>query len=172
VGAGIALTAPEPLHEGHRRAEFHCGRSALDAWLGKRALRNQQSGASRTFVVCSDERVIAYYALASGAVTAEQASGRLRRNMPDPIPMVLLARLAVDQGWQGRGLGRALLRDAGLRVIGASESIGIRGLLTQAIDASAKAFYQRIGFDPSSLDPMTLMITLTDLRASLVDARR
>jgi predicted N-acetyltransferase YhbS len=89
--------------------------------------------------------------------------------MPDPIPIVLLARLAVDQRWQGRGLGRALLRDAGIRVVRASESIGIRGLLTQAIDESAKTFYQRIGFNASPLDAMTLMITLADLRASLLN---
>jgi GNAT superfamily N-acetyltransferase len=167
----MTLTAPVLLHQGHSVAEFDCGNRQLNRWLTKRALPNQQSGASRTFAVCCDDHVIAYYALASGAVTAKHATGRLRRNMPDPIPIVLLARLAVDQSWQGRGLGRALLRDAGFRVMSASESIGIRGLLTQAIDESAKTFYHRIGFDESPLDRMTLMITLTDLRASLVDAQ-
>ncbi len=110
--------------------------------------------------------MVAYYALASSAVATELATGRLRRNMPDPIPVVVLARLAVDRAYQGTGLGRALLRDAGMRVLGAAELIGIRGLLVHALDSSAKAFYERLGFDPSPLDDMTLMITLGDLQAS------
>jgi GNAT superfamily N-acetyltransferase len=165
----MTLSAPVPLREGHVVGHFDCGRRALNTWLTTRAWRNQQSGASRTFAVSADDSVIAYYSLASGAITTKQATGRLRRNIPDPIPIVLLARLAVDQRWQGRGLGRALLRDAGIRVVRASESIGIRGLLTQAIDESAKTFYQRIGFNASPLDAMTLMITLADLRASLLN---
>ena len=124
------------------------------------------SGASRTFVVCDDQRVVAYYALASGAVDVAAAPGRFRRNMPDPVPVVVLARLAVDR-WQGRGLGRGLLRDAGLRVMQAADTIGIRGLLAHALSADAQRFYLQVGFEPSPLDPMTVMITLTDLRASL-----
>ncbi len=146
-----------------------CGREMLDTWLKQRALRNQASGASRTFVVCDARRVVAFYALASSAVASELATGRLRRNMPDPIPVVVLARLAVSRPYHGLGLGRALVQDAGRRVLGAADTIGIRGLLVHALDESAKAFYQCLGFDPSPLDPMTLMITLGDLRASLMD---
>jgi GNAT superfamily N-acetyltransferase len=144
-----------------------CGREMLDIWLKQRALRNRANWASRTFVVCEARRVVAFYALASSAVASELATGRLRRNMPDPIPVVVLARLAVGRPYQGVGPGRALMQDAGRRVLGAADAIGIRGLLVHALDESAKAFYQRLGFDPSPLDPRTLMITLGDLRASL-----
>jgi GNAT superfamily N-acetyltransferase len=137
----------------------------LDTWLTQRALRNQASGASRTFVVCDARRVVAYYALASSAVASDLATGRLRRNMPDPIPVVVLARLAVDRSYQGLGLGRALMQDTGRRVLNAADAIGIRGLLVHALDETAKEFYERLGFDSSPLDPMTLMITLADLRA-------
>ena len=168
----MTLGAPEPLVAAHDCAGFSCGRDALDIWLKRRALSNQASGASRTFAVCETARVVAYYALASSAVALKSATGRLRRNMPDPVPVVVLARLAVDRSRQGQGLGRALMQDAGRRIVHAADSIGIRGVLVQALDESAKAFYEGLGFDPSPLDPMTLMITLADLRASLVVASR
>ena len=161
----MTVSAPDPLTDRHDCAGFACGREMLDTWLTQRALRNQGSGASRTFVVCDERRVVAYYALASSAVTAEMATGRLRRNMPDPIPVVVLARLAVDRSYQGMGLGRALMQDAGKRVLHAADAIGIRGLLVHALDETAKEFYERLGFDASPLDAMTLMITLADLRA-------
>ncbi len=167
MGDGVTLGAPQPLAATHDCTGFACGREALDTWLRRRALSNQASGASRTFVVCETGRVVAYYALASSAVAGALATGRLRRNMPEPIPVVVLARLAVHRSWQGNGLGRALMQDAGQRIVGAADSIGIRGVLVQALDDAAKGFYQRLGFDPSPLDPMALMITLGDLRASL-----
>lgn len=146
---------------------FASGVERLDVWLRRQAMKNQATGASRTFVACEGRRVVAYYALAASAVAVSEATGRFRRNMPDPIPVVVLGRLAVDESFQGKGLGRALVRDAGCRVIQAADAIGIRGLLVQALSAEAKAFYERIGFDQSALDPMTLMITLPDLKASL-----
>ena len=130
-------------------------------------MKNQATGASRTFVVCEGNRVVAYYALASSAITVDEAPGRFRRNMPDPIPVVVLGRLAVDRSMHGQGLGRALMRDAALRVIQAADSIGIRGMITHALSPEAKAFYERVGFESSPLDPMTLMVTLNDLKASL-----
>lgn len=130
-------------------------------------MRNQIGGASRTFVTCAHDQVIAYYALASSAVATDVATSRLRRNMPDPVPVVVLGRLAVDRAYQRQGLGRALMQDAGRRVLHAAGEIGIRGLLVHALDDNAKGFYHRLGFDPSPLDPMTLMIALGDLRASL-----
>ncbi len=136
-------------------------------WLKRRALKNQASGASRTFVTSDAARVVGYYALASGAVAADATPGRFRRNMPDPIPVVILGRLAVDRSYHGQGLGRALMQDAGRRVLHAAGAIGIRGLLVNALSDTAKSFYERIGFDPSPLDPMTLMITLADLQAAL-----
>lgn len=161
------ISAPESLSESHDLTGFRCGVPTLDDWLRQRALKNQMTGASRTFVACEGPRALAYYALASGAVTATMATGRLRRNMPDPIPVVVLGRLAIDIGAQRQGLGRALTRDAGLRVLHAANLIGIRGLLVHALSEDAKAFYQRVGFEPSPLAPMTLMITLPDLGAAL-----
>lgn len=161
------LSAPEPLAERHDLGEFNSGEGALDDWLRRRARPNQVSGASRTYVVCEGSRVIGYYALASGAVALQSAAGRFRRNMPDPIPMAILGRLAVDRGWRGKGLGRALVRDAALRVENAANSIGIRGIVVHAISDAAKNFYVALGFDPSPTEPMTLMVTLRDVRAAL-----
>ena len=161
------LGAPEPLTAEHALTGFDSGVSSLDDWLRQRALQNQASGASRTFVVCDAGEVVAYYALAASAVAPDAAPGRFRRNMPDPIPVVVLARLAVARDQQGRGLGRALFQDAAKRVIHAADAIGIRGLLVHAISADAKAFYVRLGLDPSPLEPMTLMTTVADLKAAL-----
>lgn len=167
MGVTSSLAAPEPLAAHHDTVAFACGVDSLDFWLKRRALKNQATGASRTFVVCGGGRVLAYYALASSAVAVEEATGRLRRNMPDPIPVVVLGRLAVDQSLQGGGVGRALVRDACLRVIAAADAIGIRGMIVHALSESARSFYERIGFDPSPLDSMTLMATIADLREGL-----
>lgn len=161
------VSAPEPLTAHHDVESFFSGVDSLDQWLRRRALRNQATGASRTYVACDDGRVLAYYALASSAITVDGAPARFRRNMPNLIPMVVLGRLAVDQTLQGKGFGRALMRDAGQRIIHAADTIGIRGVLVHALSAEAKAFYERIGFEPSPLDPMMLMVTLSDLKASL-----
>lgn len=164
------LAAPVPLQAFHDVSHFSCGVESLDIWLKQRALKNQVSGASRTFVLCEENnaKVLAYYALASSAVVAKTATGRLRRNMPDPIPVVVLGRLAIDQSLQGKGIGRALVRDACVRIVAASETIGIRGMLVHALSLEAKAFYQQVGFEPSPLDPMTLMATINDIRAALI----
>jgi GNAT superfamily N-acetyltransferase len=167
MGKAITISAPELVTAHHEVEAFESGVESLDTWLKRRAMKNQATGAPRTFVACNGHRVIAYYALASSAVAVMEATGRFRRNMPDPIPVVVLGRLAVDQSFDGKGLGRALLRDAGNRVIQAADLIGVRGLLVQALSDKAKAFYEHIGFDASSLDPMILMITLADLKASL-----
>lgn len=161
------LQAPEPLTADHALGAFDSGVPSLDDWLRRRALLNQASGASRTFVVCDAGGVLAYYALAASAVAPSAASGRFKRNMPDPIPVVVLARLAIDRAQQGRGLGRALFQDAAHRVIHAADAIGIRGLLVHAISEEAKAFYLRLGLNPSPLEAMTLMTTLADLKLSL-----
>lgn len=166
TGRGTPLSRPEPLHAAHDLARFDSGVPALDEWLRRRALRNQESGASRTYVVRAGQEVVAYDALAAGSVAQAAAPGRLRRNMPDPVPVVVLARLAVARGHQGRGLGRALLRDAVLRTLAAADVIGVRGLLVNAISDEARAFYERHGFAQSPLDPMVLMITLADAAAA------
>ncbi len=167
MGEVANLQAPEPLSEAHDCAGFQSGEASLDDWLQRRARGNQASGASRTFVACSNSRVIGYYALASGAITSELAPGRFRRNMPSPIPVVVLARLAVDRTWQGKGIGRALFRDAAQRVAQAADVIGIRGIVVHSISDQAKCFYLALGFEPSPREQMTLLVTLTDLRATL-----
>ncbi len=159
------FTPPEPLATHHLVADFSCGTAALDNWLKRRALNNQNNGATRTFVTCVDERVVGYYALASGAISTQSVEGSFRRNMPDPIPVVILARLAIDTSCQGQGVGRALFRDAALRVMQAADTIGIRGIIVHAISQQAKDFYIALGFNGSPLEPMTLMISLKDLRA-------
>ena len=161
------LSAPEPLTDNHVLVDFDCGVASLNTWLQRRAAANQLSGGSRTFVVCENSRVVGYYALASSAVAPAAATGRLRRNMPDPVPVVVLGRLAVARSHHGRGLGRALFQDAARRVIHAAEAIGIRGMIVHALSDEAKAFYLSLGLDESPLDPMTLMVTIADLRAAL-----
>ncbi len=160
------IGAPEPLAIEHALDGVDCGVASLDDWLRRRAMNNQTRGASRTFVVCDAGRVVAYHALAAGAVAPDAAPGRFRRNMPDPIPVVVLARLAIGLEHQGRGLGRALFQDAARRVVHAADTIGIRGMLVHAISGEAIAFYRGLGLDPSPLEPMTLMTTVADLRAA------
>lgn len=163
----MSLAPPEPLATTHRTEDFDSGVASLDDWLKRRALPNQVSGASRTFVLCEQERVVGYYALASSAIRVQSATGRFRRNMPDPIPVVVLARLALARSHQGAGLGRALFQDAARRVINAADAIGIRGMIVHALSEEAKVFYLRLGLLPSPFEPMTLMVTLTDLKASI-----
>ncbi|UUO14343.1 GNAT family N-acetyltransferase [Dolichospermum heterosporum] len=163
----MSLTPPETLSSHHSCSDFSCGIASLDDWLKRRAYTNQISGATRTFVLCVDNRIVGYYALASGAISVQSALGKFRRNMPDPIPVVILARLAIDSSYQSQGLGRALFRDAALRVVQAADTIGIRGIIVHAISEEAKDFYLALGFILSPLEPMTLMISLNDLRDSI-----
>jgi len=161
------ISAPQKLSADDDLSQFDCGEPALDDWLRRRALPNEESGASRTYVVCIGRKVVGYYALAVGAVAHVGAAGRVRRNMPDPVPVMVLGRLAVDQSAQGQNVGRSLLRDAILRTIQAAEIAGIRAILVHAISERAKEFYVRSGFIPSPVDPMTLMITVAEAMSSL-----
>lgn len=157
----LRLTAPELLAAHHTVDAFDCGEPVLDDWLKRRALANQLSGASRTFVVLDDSaRVCGYYALAAGAVAHQAATGGVRRNMPDPIPVLVLARLAVDRHAQGLQLGGALLQDALNRALVVSQNTGVRALLVHALHERARQFYAHYGFQPSPLDAMTLMLRL------------
>jgi len=160
-------TPPEPLGPDHDLDAFDSGMPPLDQWLKKRARPNEIDGASRTYVVCVGRRVIGYYALAAGSLFHGQATGAVRRNMPDPVPVALLGRLAVDRAWQGQGLGRDLTRDAILRVLGAADLIGLRAILVHAISDQARRFHERCGFSPSPVDPMTLMMTVATVREML-----
>ena len=157
------LRAPEPLSPDHHVHGFACGESVLDDWLKRRALSNQSSGASRTFVATTDAReVMGYYALAAGAVAHHDATRVIRQNMPDPIPVMVLARLAVDSRAQGMKLGAGLLQDALRRCMLVSHNTGVRAMLVHALNDGARQFYAHYGFKASPAHPMTLMLRLTE----------
>ena len=160
--SGQPLSAPEKLRADHDFSQFDCGEPSLDEWLRRRALQNEESGASRTYVVCAGQQVVGYYALAVGAVAHAEAPGRVRRNMPDPVPVMIVGRLAVHNDFQGRKIGPGLLRDAVLRTLQAAEIAGIRAILVHAISERARQFYEDCGFIASPMDPLTLMIAVEE----------
>jgi len=162
-----AVRPPEKLSATHGLTDFDSGEPLLDEWLRRRAHHNEASGSSRTYVVCEGKRVVGYYTLAVGAVVHTIAPGRVRRNMPDPLPVMLLGRLAVDKRRQHRGIGSGLLRDAVLRTMQAAEIAGIRAILVHAISMSAKRFYEACGFISSPSDPLTVMITVAEAEKML-----
>lgn len=145
----------------HRLDEFDCGAAELDAWLNRSARTAAPSGTAATYVLCRDDRLVGYYALAMSSVTHDQAPSRLRRGMPDPVPAVLLARLAVDRSEQGRQLGGHLLVDALRRCVRGGREFGARAVVVDAIDEEAVAFYQH--FDFHELDGHRLWRRLSDV---------
>ncbi len=161
------ISTPEPIQLTHQLDAFESGEKVLDHWLKHRAIKNDNEGASRTFVVHEKKKVLGYYSLATGAVSAHEVSGKMRRNMPNPIPVMVLGRLAVDKAWQGHGIGKGLLKDAFLRTVRVSKDAGIRALLIHAISDSAKHFYKRYGFVESPIASMTLMLTMKDIEKYL-----
>lgn len=161
------LEAPAPLKPDHVTDAFDSGGAEPDDWLKRCALHNEAEGGSRTYVVTAGQCVVGYYSLAAGSVFAGIATGRVRRNMPNPIPVVILGRLAIDRAWQGRGLGADMLRDAVLHVIAAGGTIGVRAILLHAISDQAEVFYERFGFRDSPLEEKTLMITMAEAQRVL-----
>lgn len=157
------LVAPASLSDAQLLDAFRCSEPDLEIWLKQRARRNQLEGASRTFVVCAGDEVVGYYCLAAGAVMHEQAPGNIRRNMPEPIPVAILGRLAVHADWQGRGIGPGLLKDAILRTLRLAEEMGIRALLAHALHEKAKQFYLHHGFVASPIEPLTVMLNIAKL---------
>jgi GNAT superfamily N-acetyltransferase len=160
------LAAPELLSDRHELTSFTSSEATLDDWLRRRARSNQVSGASRTYVLCQGQTVIGYYSLASSAIAVADAPTRVRRNMPDPIPITVIGRLAIEQAWQRRGLGKMLLRDAILRTAQAAAIIGVRGLLVHALSPVAKRFYEGNGILESPSNPMMLLVALKDAMAA------
>jgi GNAT superfamily N-acetyltransferase len=158
-------SAPRPIGAGVEVADFDSGEPSLDDYLRGRALANHVEGASRCFVTCRDGRVVGFYALASAAVERASTPGRVRRNMPDPVPVILLSRLAIDVKHQGHGLGAQLLRDAIIRAVAAAEIIGVRALLVHALHEQARTFYAHFDFEPSPSDPLHLLLLIKDARA-------
>ena len=158
----LHFSAPEKLNASHDLSQFECGEPTLDTWLKTRALQNEETGASRTYILRAGQEIAGYYALATGAIARAEAATRVRRNMPDPVPVIILGRLAISTKFQGRGIGTALLRDAVLRIVQAAEIAGIRAILVHAISDQARHFYEKYGFIPSPADPMTLMVTVAE----------
>lgn len=162
------ITAPRLLTAEHELENFNSGNSTLDEWLIRRALKNQETGASKTFVICADSStVIGYYALATGSIERLSATGNFSRGMPDPIPVIILGRLAIDAKYQGKRLGAALLKDAMLRTLSIASNVGVRGLLVHAISEEAKQFYLQYGFQESPTDPMTLLLSIKNINQHL-----
>ena len=165
--------APIPMAFDHDVTDFDSGEASLDEWLKKRAFKNQQTGASRTFVLCNDKNKVAgYYCLSAGAISHEVAPKNLRRNMPNLLPIILLGRLAIDKQYHNRGLGSGLLRDALIRCVSVASNTRVFALLVHALSEPAKQFYLSRGFIESPLQPMTLMMTLETARAILSESSK
>lgn len=161
----MSLSAPQPLDTHQRLEAFDCGKPALTDWLLRHARQAQSSGSARTFVICDEQRVAGYFSLTVGQIDTLEAPERIRRGMGQyPIPLVILARLAVDLDYQGQGLGVSLLQDAIRRTVVIAEQAGIRALLTHPIDAQAEAFYRRFGFEPTPAHERQLILLLKDAR--------
>lgn len=157
------LRGPLPLTADHEVDEFRSGDPVLDGWLRTRALRNQAEGASRTWVVLEGRTVVAFSASSTAVVLRSAAPGRPARNQPDPLPALLLARLAVDERHQGEGLGAALLKHFLLKALEVAELVGVRLLFVHAATPEAAAFYEHHGFERSPLDELTLLLLVKDL---------
>ncbi len=167
------MKGPAPLTAAHHLADFDCGNEAMNDWLRDRALKNQEEGATRTFVVCDDvDRVLGYYALAIGSCSRSDAPRNISRGMPEPITMVVLARLAVSQSLQRSGLGRQMIADAVLRTSRIAEHAGVRGLMVSAIDPTAAAYYAKLGFIRSKKSEDILMLRLKVAQDVLAKPKR
>ena len=170
--SSAALEAPVPLRRSHKCDDFDCGSPPLNDYLTRFAWINQQSGAARTYVTCRGKRIVGYYSLAFGSIEHEAASPRVRKGLArHPIPIMLLARLAVDVIEQGQGIGKGLLKDALLRTLQAADIGGLRALIVHAKDAQVKAFYEKFGFESSPLDEFHRMLLLKDMRKTVMKER-
>lgn len=164
------LSAPQPLAERHQLDGFDSGEPTLDDWLKRRAAKNQANGSSRTYVVCEGPkqgRVIGYYCLAAGALGHAEAPSALKRNRPDPVPVLVLGRLAIHKDHHQIGIGTALLNDAIRRAMQAADIAGVTALLVHAISEQARRFYLSRGFIESPIQPMTLCLMLATVGQAL-----
>ena len=164
---GVEISAPELIDVGHDISGFDCRNEMLNEWLKKKVLKNQTNNASKTYVVVAEDRVVAYYSLSLGSVNHVDVISKMKRNMPDPVPVMLIGRLAIDKEYQRKGIGKGLLKDAVLKTIAVSDIAGCKALIVHAIDDLAKEFYVRHGFQASPTKDLTLMITVKDAVGSL-----
>jgi len=163
-----ALTPPAILSSNHSLNDFDCGYPTLNKWLKRYAMLNQQANSARTFVVCKEKSVIGFYTLTVGSIEHETAGERIKKGLArHPIPVMILARLAVDLKFQGQGVGGGLLKDAILRTLEAADLAGIRAIFVHAKDEKAFRFYERFDFEPSPIDPMKLMLLIKDARKTV-----
>src|SRR5665811_616004 len=165
----LDLTQPAPITANQALANFDSGEFSLNEWLKKRAFKNHAAGASRCFVLCAGKDVIGYYSLSAGAISHEAAPKAMRRNMPNPLPVLLLGRLAVDKRYHNQGIGQALLRDALMRAVNVAGDAGVFAILVHALSDQAKQFYLSRGFVESPLQPMTLLMTIETVRSILAE---
>jgi len=168
----VTYTQPEPLRGKHGFGDFCCGEDALDNWLHRHSRHAEAAGSARTFVTCAgDDNVIGYYALAIGQVEPDDGTERLLKGQPEkrPVPVLVLARLAVDRHHKNRGVGRSLLQNALLRCAGVAESVGVRAVVVHANEEAAD-FYDRFGFESSPTDPLHRILLMKDLRRFLGEA--
>jgi GNAT superfamily N-acetyltransferase len=160
----------DKLSRGHDLSSFDCANVALNEWLVRFAWPNQQSDSAKTYVTLDGNRAVGYYALTTGSVHKHESPQRVAKGLANhPIGVVLLARLAVDQNQQGKGLGKALLFDALSRIAEAADIVGVRAVLVHAIDESARRFYLHFGFEESPIDPYQLLLLLKDLRKAILE---
>ena len=164
----ITLSPPCLLKDGHLLDTFDCGNYSLNTWLRRYAIQNQRANSARTFVVCNEKIVVGYYSLAVGCIERELATKRTKMGLArHAIPVMILARLGVDLGYQGKKIGCGLLKDAVLRTLQASEHAGIRAIFVHAKDEKAQNFYEHFGFEPSPIDPLKLMLLIRDARKTI-----
>lgn len=160
------LSSPAPITKEHATATFDCGVDPLNEYLRRYALVNHQNRSARTYVALRADRLVGYYTLANGSVSHDEVPARVAQGLAKyPVPVTLLARLAVDTSEKGKGLGRGLLKDAVLRAFQSSELVGSRAIVTHAKDEAAKAFYQRFQFLPSPLNELHLYLLMKDIRS-------
>jgi predicted GNAT family N-acyltransferase len=166
-----SLSRPRPISTGDDCATFDCGEAALDDWVRSRALKNEKAGASRTFVSVDTESalVAGYYCLSASSLTHDEATSNLRRNMPEPIPVILIGRLAVDTRYKGMGLGVSLLQEAIRKGVEASRIVGARALVVHAISESAEQFYLKFGFTLVPDSARVMYIKMDDAEATIAD---
>jgi len=164
------ITEPTGLNSQHDISSFDCGHNALNDWLQEKALKNERGDASRCFVICDHNKVVGYYALSTGSVEHKETPSALKRNMPDPIPVLVLGRLAIDKNYQGQSFGKHLLKDCLLRVIAVSEHVAFKALMIHAIDEAAKEYYINFGFLESPTNDLTVYLPMKQIRKQYDDS--
>jgi GNAT superfamily N-acetyltransferase len=157
----VAFTRPSALSEGADTVAFNCGDDLCDSWLRHRAAASRDSGLS-TFAVTDGDRIAGYYCLGTGAVERARTSRRRARRAAEPVPTMIVPRLAVDQKYHGRGVGALLVRDAVMRTLTVSRMVGVRIVLAHAPNADARSFYRHFGFVPASFDPLVVLLRVKD----------